>query len=291
MEDIEGSRTIVGGTPGRVLSGYWYDITTGKVDGWKVHSWTLDDNPYMPRDIRQKVLRKFGWTEETPAFVMQYLGRWCIDPGTLVFSRFSDTALAVRELKPVPYGHKLRRVLSLDFGVVHHTAGVVIENRTDTKGLHVPHSFTKAGMAPSEVADLAKATADTWQCDLIIGDLGGMGKAYAQEMLIRHKVNIIPADKRDKLAMLEMVNDGFATGTLTVNPVANSELVMQLRALQWNEMHDDIAEGQNDDLSEALSYGYKYMRPHYIEPPETYDQYAEPKQKPKRRAYYHVDVN
>jgi hypothetical protein len=293
MEDIPDSRTLVAGTPGRVLSGYWYDITTGKIPAYSVHSWTLDNNPFMPRGIKEKVLKKYGWTEDTPAFVMQYLGRWCLDPSTLVFSAFSDRCIASRADKPLPYGHKRTRILSLDFGVVHKTAYGVIETRTDVRGIHVPFSMfslNREDSAPSTVADVAKKIKDEWKCDLIVGDLGGMGKAYAEEMVKRHKINIIPADKRDKLALIEMVNDGFKQGILTIDPDNNAELIRQLRSLQWDELHTDIAEGQADDLADMLCYGYKWIRPKYIEPPLPDDPYREPVEKKTRKAYHHVEL-
>ena len=293
LEDIEGSRIILGGTPGRVLAGYWHDVTTGKIPGYSMHSWTLDDNPFMPRGIRERVKAKFGWTDESPAYVMNYLGRWCLDPSTLVFSGFSEKNLAVREDKPVPYGHRLRRAISIDFGVVHRTAFGVLETRTDVPGVHVPYSAETTNpdeAAPSLVADRVKSLMDTWKTKEVVGDLGGMGKAYAQEMKQRHKVNIIPADKRDKLALIEMVNDGLRTGMLTLDPNNNRELINQLRTLQWDEEHTDIAEEQRDDSADMLCYGYQRFKPKYIPPREPHDPLAEPISKPKIKKYYEVEL-
>jgi hypothetical protein len=262
MEDLPGGRVLLGGTPGREHFGFWYDLTTRALDpktgqllypGYSIHSWTLDDNPYMPRGVLAKVRERYGWSETTPAFVQGYLGRWCLDTSTLVFHTFTNANLAVRD-KSESVG---RRVLALDFGVVHATSFVVLEVRS--QGVHVPWSVEARGLAPTQVADRIIDLKKKWRFDAIVGDLGGMGKAYAAEMSVRYGVEILPADKRDKLALIEFVVSGFKDGTLTLDPVQALELVRQVRSLQYDDEHLDIAAGQKDDSVDALTYGYQYI--------------------------------
>jgi hypothetical protein len=282
LEDVPGGRTVIGGTPGRILSGYWYDITMGKIPGYSVHSWTLEDNPYMPLGILEKVKKKFGWTDETPEFIRQYLGRWALDPSTLVFSGFSD-----KNIVPSPWDKSYDSILSIDFGVVHSTSFILLSHKSYDIAVRVPWSEKRAGMAPSEVADEARALKAQYGCTRMIGDLGGMGKAYAQEMQARHHLTIEPADKRDKLALIEMVNDGFRQGHLVVDP-RNTDLIRELRSLQWDELHEDIADGQADDLVDALCYGYQQVRHRYVKPPDPKD---EPIFfKPRPRPHWAVDL-
>jgi hypothetical protein len=298
LMDIEGSQVMVGGTPGTILVGYWYDLTTRqtredgslRVPGYSIYEWDLDENPHMPKGTKQKVKRIFGWTDDTPAYIRQYLGKWCIDPSSLVFSAFDETNLIFRPEAPLRSGCKVDRVLSIDFGVVHATAFLILETRGDVPGIFVPYSEAASGMAPTEVADRAKELSERWGCRRIIGDLGGMGKAYAEEMVRRHGVNIIPADKRDKIAMVEMTNDGFRGGVLRLDPRHNAVLVDQLRRTQWDELHSSIADGQQDDLIDALCYGYQHVRATYVEPPPVYDPYKEPPERKKRSNFYNVDI-
>lgn len=289
MEDVPGGRVMLGGTPGRILSGFWYELThEGKYPQYSRHSWKLRDNPFMPPDVEEKVLKKFGWTRDTPEFRRQYLGEWVIDPSTLVFSNFSDANIRSCPWKPT-YGS----LLSLDFGVVHSTAFLVLAQYKHHKAVMVPYSEERhgtdvaSGTNPTAVADRAKTLKEIYRCSRIIGDLGGIGKAYAQEMLVRHHICIEPADKHDKLALIEMVNDAFGQRKLEIDP-SNVELIRQLRTLQWDELHADIAEGQRDDLVDDLCYGYQQTNHVYVAPPEPTD--APVMYKAPARPYWAVDM-
>jgi len=106
-------------------------------------------------------------------------------------------------------------------------------------------------------------------------------------MLVRHHICIEPADKHDKLALIEMVNDAFGQRKLEIDP-SNVELIRQLRTLQWDELHTDIAEGQRDDLVDDLCYGYQQTNHVYVAPPEPTDEPV--MYKPPAKPYWAVDM-
>lgn len=254
LEDL-GGKTILAGTPGREHFGYWYELTHGRVPGYSIHKWNLTDNPFMPKGVLESVKKKYHWTDDTPAFRQQYLGEWCLDTTTLVFSDFRDDRIQRLEKDS---GSGVIRVLSADFGSVHATALTILEQRSD-KTIHVPYSEPRTGLAPSQVADWILGLYRRWNCVEVVGDLGGLGKGYAEEMKLRYGIDIIPADKRDKLALIALTNDEFRQKTLTVAPECD-ELIRQIRKVQWNEDHSDLAEGQIDDSAESLLYGVQHVR-------------------------------
>lgn len=255
LMDLAGT-TIVSGTPNPVLEGFFFDISTGRVPGWSVHRWTAFDNPYLPhaREWLEELKLSRGWTEDTATLRREYYAEWVIDVQGLVFRTFTDDL--VKDL-PVKDGRAPTRILAIDYGFTHHTAFCVLEARGDGT-IHVPYSDSWFGLAPSQIADKAKATIDRWGCSKVIGDTGGLGKGYSEEFKLRYKIDIIVADKRDRLSNIELLIDGFSTKNLTIAP-SNKELIGQLRTIVWNELHSEFAEGLSDDAVDALIYGYQYL--------------------------------
>jgi hypothetical protein len=256
-----GGKTILSGTPGRVLAGYWYDVTTGKLPGWSLRRWTSLDNPHVPaREWLAELLKNKGWDENNPIYRREYLAEWCTDTKSLVMSSFSDD-----NIKPCGCDSSYVTSLILDFGVVHNTAFLVLGHKPSERAVKVFHSEQHTGLAPTQVADIGKALKQQYQCSRVIGDVGGMGKAHAQEFQLRHGIYVEAADKRDKLAGIELTNDRFRTHSLEIDPI-NADLIKQCRSVQWDEYHADIADGQEDDLLDTLIYGNKAVLHRYIEP-------------------------
>jgi hypothetical protein len=90
-----GGRMIFSGTPGPTLSGAWYEMSGPQASD--VHRGTLLDNPHLMRHLppeqRRAAIVEFlaevrernGWTEESPTYVREWLGKWAQDDSVLVF--------------------------------------------------------------------------------------------------------------------------------------------------------------------------------------------------------------
>jgi hypothetical protein len=255
LMDLDGS-VVISGTPNPVLEGYFFDISTGKVPGWSRHHWTALDNPHLPHAGAwiEDLKRSRGWSDDNATLRREYYAEWVIDVAGLVFRTFTDDLV---KTLPAKIGGRPTRILAIDYGFTHHTAFCVLEARDDGT-LHVPWSDSWFGLAPSQIADKAKATIDRWGISKVIGDTGGLGKGYAEEFKLRYTIDIQVAEKRDRLANIEMLIDGFATKGLTLDP-ANKELISQLRTIVWDEDHQNFAAGLSDDAVDALIYGYQYL--------------------------------
>jgi hypothetical protein len=75
------------GTPGPVLSGYFYEATEGKRHGYSLHKWTLFDNPYLPNARRfvDELKLKKAWASDNPTLRREYYNKWVLDLEALVF--------------------------------------------------------------------------------------------------------------------------------------------------------------------------------------------------------------
>jgi hypothetical protein len=283
LMDLDG-RTMLSGTPGPVLCGWWYDVTTGGVPGWSLHHWTSYDNPHVPAATwLAEMLERKGWDESNPIYRREYLAEWCVSEGFTVFD-WRDSL----HTDP-PADTRFTTLLAVDFGVVHSTAFVVLGWHPSHRPVRVVCSEKQAGLAPTQVADRIKALQEEHDCIRIIGDLGGLGKAYSQEMAVRHQIYIEPAEKKNRRANLELAVDGIRTGNIEVDKGRNDALIRELKVLQWDEEHGDIAPGQDDDLTDALIYGYQAIHHAHVPPAEP-DPDKAPTIQTRPKQYWHVDL-
>jgi len=294
LMDVGGGLRL-SGTPGLVPVGYWYDVTTAGRPGWSVHRFTAFDNPFIDaKAFIEALLLRRGWTEDNPIFQREYLGLWTFDVERRVYA-FDPARNVVDEPEQ---GRGWSYVLTHDYGHVASTAWAILGYPQYGDIVYVLKSFKRAGLAPSEAADISKGLVDEWEPDIIVGDLGGLGKAYAAELVKRHGIAIKAADKSVKRATIEFQSDAMRIGKL-VSVHGNDSLHAEWKTLQWNEERDDFAEGQDDHESEAVLYGWREC-PAYAnmlkEPsqerdgqPAWVDRDDDPEPKPEQRPYWETD--
>lgn len=287
LMDSDGDVWLLG-TPTAQCFGYFYDITTGTLPGYSVHHSTAKDNPhvnfhrfvYGPGGL----LERRNWTEDNPIFRREYLAEWVVDNERLVF-RFARPRNVIEALPELRQTDRWYRTLALDFGVNDATACVRLASpRLYGRAVYVERSWGRRGLAPSQAADLIAQEIAEWSPDIVVGDSGGIGKAYLQEFSRRYPglKPIIPAEKSEKRAALELTSDALFTASLG-KPAAmpaghdigqhdigqhhglfllhdwTAELQRQLATLQWDEFREDIADGQDDDEAMGMVYGFRRM--------------------------------
>lgn len=282
MDRAESTMWLLG-TPTSQAFGHFYkastglDDGTGKISGYSVHRWTAADNPHVNFerhvfDPSDGVLARRGWTVETPAFRREYLAEWIVDTARLVF-RFERGRNVIDKLPELRHRDRWVKALALDFGVNDATAAVrICWPELYGQGTYITRARSWRGLAPSDAADLIAQDVAEWQPDIVVGDSGGIGKAFLQEYGKRYPglMAIQPAEKRDKRAHLEIVSDLLYTASgyertglddiakhrgLYVVDGETAELQRQFGSIIWDETREDIADGQNDDEAMGAVYG------------------------------------
>lgn len=272
------------GTPTVQSFGYFYKASTGiddgngAVEGYQRFRWTAADNPHVRfhdhvYDLETGVLKRKGWTVESPAFRREYLAEWITETDRRVF-RFDPARNVLDALPKLRLHDRWYRVLALDFGVNDATACArLCTPKLYGRGVYVERSWARRGLAPSDAADLIAREIQEYQPDAVVGDSGGIGKAYLQEFGRRYPGlrAIMPAEKTEKRTSLELCSDAFhaahapegETGKhngLFLIRGQTSSLERQLATLLWDEWRENIADGQDDDEAMAVVYGARRMR-------------------------------
>jgi len=264
------------GTPTPQAYGYFYEACTGRLPGWSRHGWTAKDNPHVDFEaFKKRLFARRKWDDSNPIWRREYLAQWIVDSARRVFQYAPNRNLA-SALPELSIGDKWAHTIAFDFGYGDACAWAVIAypERWGSDA-YVVHAGKKHGLVPSDFAYWMKALIDHFDPDSVVGDVGGLGKAYAVEFLKRWPdIPIRPAKKADKRGALEMTSDALHTGRLRLltafEPIVvkldngqqlplegDDSLQQQWATLVWDEERKDIAEGQDDDTADAGLYAYR----------------------------------
>lgn len=263
LADYDGELALTG-TPPAVPDGYFFDVTTGnKREAWPTYHWTLRDNPYM-RHVQAflaRVLRDNGWTEEHPRFQREYLGKWVVDLGALVFP-FDPDRNGFYDLPVAPSGREYRHATGMDLGYIDACAWVAGSWVPDLPTLWLEESTSESGLIPSRFAVETEKWRQRWPGRLI-GDTGGIGKAYIEEAVRSYGLPIASAQKHDKVVAIEYMRGDIMAGTLKAHRTRCSSLFDEAKRIQWNEQHTDIDKRCVDHETHAALYLHRDVRLRY----------------------------
>ena len=262
---------LLAGTPSPIPAGLFYECSTG--DGgpqWPTHHWTIFDNPHIP-DAAEEVrlfCETYALSADSATYRREYLGQWVRDEGALVYPY--SAALNAVTTDQVPTG--LRFILSLDFGFGNATAFTILGIRTGFPEVWVLRAWKIAGLIPSVVAAHVERLRVEFGAGLqIVGDEGGLGKGYAEEMRQRYGIGIVAADKTKKRAFQEIVAGELRSGTVKIVARECAQLLDEVCLLQWGPGKREEDPRFENDCADSMLYGVRAARTWYqpeLEPPK-----------------------
>ena len=251
VSDYRGQIWLLG-TPGAISAGYFFDVTSDSSKGFSTHHWTLLDNPYMPhaKEFLEDLKQRKNWTEDHPTYQREWLGKWAYDPSSLVY-RINDYNICESADESIDWNY----VLGIDIGWHDQTAFSVLAYSVDSPITYVVHCEGHSELIPSEIADYAKMMIENYQPTNVVMDTGGLGKSIAEEFRRRFNLPIEAADKKQKMATIELMNGDLRTNQLRIFS-ENLDLIEQMRTLQKadNGLEDP---SQPNDLADATLYSWR----------------------------------
>ena len=266
---------VLSGTPNASKSGYFCDVCTGEnpdIRRWEsVHHWTMLDNRYV-RDpkgwLETEVLEKRGWGWDHPAVRREYMGEWVRDVQLLVY-RYDRPA---NDVDTLPAG-EWRYVLGVDLGASHAAKTTALSlwafSSTDKRVWCLRSwklSLEDDDAAPSDLAESILALNRNHPLAAVVVDPGGLGRAFVAEFRKRY-LPVKYAEKAEKRAYIELMNDDFRRGLIRIVRHANQDYVDELLNLQWDpdgdpeKPEEDTGRSPNH-LCDAGLYAWRECR-HY----------------------------
>ncbi len=157
-------------------------------------------------------------------------------------------------------------VLGIDFGYTDSTAFSILGWSKHSQTLSVLWSHKEAGLIPSACAEVVRELDAVYHFDRIVGDVGGLGKGYAEEMRQRFSIPIKPAEKQNKLGYISLLNGALARGELLIVKPSNQELIRELEELPWNEARTAEEPGFENHLTDSLLYAWREAKAFWEKP-------------------------
>lgn len=257
-------RIILNGTPGFEpdSSDYWYtlcgDPYSGTLGRWPTYHWTIFDNPRMtPQQVLEDILERNGWTENHPTFQREYLARWVVDRGALIY----DWKRGINGTKVPSLG---TTVLAVDLGVSPDPCGFVVLRMGERPRVHIVKAYTKLNLDPITVMEEINKLRREWNISPsnIVMDGGGLGKGYVAMIQNQFKLPVESAPKHEKYVKIELVQGMINHDRIVVHS-DSQELLDEWKKIPWGPRNKRGTREHHprykQDLADACLYGMTKM--------------------------------
>lgn len=281
--DRRGSITLMG-TPGRFLKSFFRQLTPvsvvagiagakGTFPGWSLHCWDTSANTSVIDGKRMcdnwaaeiaELRATHPGIEETPSFRRNYQGEWVVQDDLLVYryqpGRNDFTAL------PAPRKGRLHYVLGIDLGWSDASAFVLSAYHDFDPCLYELETFKRSGMDLTDVARKVKEYGKRFDIDANVID--GANKQAVMELMQRHDLSLICADKTGKADFIELMNAEYTMGRIKLNPKTCADLVAEYGGLVWNDKSEKREEHPacENHLADAALYAWRHCYQYLSKP-------------------------
>jgi len=216
----------------------------------------LDDNPHIDADAYRESLSKLDATTRKQLEE----GDWIRESGGLVYQY--DAGRNVILEPPKCQVH----LLGLDFGVVDENGIAVLGWRDNDPTVYVIEAYRFKG-GVTEMAEEVQRVERKYHFDKIVGDVGGLGKAFAEEARKRFSIPIEPAEKTNKRGYIALFNDALGEGRIKLAKASTEALRAEWNELPWTEDRAKEVEGFDNHASDAALYAWRAASAYHEAPP------------------------
>lgn len=252
------------GTSSNIISGLFFDITTGKEPGWALHTWTAFQNPYIAKQWQEE-LDEIASTRplfmNTTLFKQWYLNQWVVDEDKLVY-KYKASLNDYTHLPYYAYG-SWSYILGVDLGYSPDpSAFVVCAFHDNDPVLYMVETFKKLEMDITDVANKIKEYQAKYPLiHKVVID--GSAKQAVEEIQKRHGIALTAADKKDKADFIEIMNAEFIQGKIKLNPSLSHDLIAEYKSLVWDLDGEKIAYPRKENaacanhITDAALYAWR----------------------------------
>lgn len=216
LGDFDGT-LILAGTPGDVLDGLFFRITTQKPKGWGVHVWVKSDNSFLKdeeRDldwIEEHRYRPFGLDRTSAKFRREQLAEWVAEDSARGYMYEAKRNGWDNILNPtINYDY----ICGIDIGKRDKTVFVVNAFSTFDPNLYCVEAHAFNPMHIQEIAEKYAEFNNRYGFIATVADTGGLGVLITDDINHRYGFNWKAAEKKQKASYVEQMNSDFLTGRI-----------------------------------------------------------------------------
>lgn len=213
--DDYGGTLAMAGTPGSILEGMFYRVTTGQVPGWSVKKWIKSDNTYLRPEARDlpRIAATMGLTMDSPKFRREQLAEWIPDDAErgYYYDSFRNGWDGI--LNPnISWDY----ICGVDIGKRDKTVFTVAAFSQYDPHLYFVDCFAQSGMTIESIASKWRTLNSQYAFVSTVADTGGLGVMIVDHINERWGCGWKPADKKPsyKLSAVEAMNSDFVSGRI-----------------------------------------------------------------------------
>jgi hypothetical protein len=250
LMDADGSLWWMG-TPSAACAGPFFEAAHNK--NIAQFHWTVLDNPFIPNAANwlERYRTKMGWSADNPIYRREYLGQWEGDSTSLIYRYEASKCRGEQGT-----GHTWHHILGVDLGYEDATAIVVVAYSDTSPNLYVVDEFKRTRMLPTDVAYKLLEYQALYSPVATVVDTGGLGKAIAEEMRLRHGIQLRAAEKKNKFEYIQLMNSDLFEGRIKFTS-AVPQTRGEISILQWDEQKRHEDKRFENHLCDALLYAWR----------------------------------
>lgn len=268
--DYEDGWIALTGTPGPVPSGYFFEVTEEGKYNFKVHKWTLLNNPHVPNPeafIQDLIVRK-QWEQNSPTLLREYRNQWVLDVQSL-WVRYKEM---LNDYKDLPR-EKLNYILGVDIGYRDADALAVVGWSDQSPTTYLIEELITTKQDITGLVEQIEGMRKKYDIQKIVMDAGALGKKIQEEIIRRHQIPVEAADKMRKQENVELLNDALRLGKFKARAQSRFALDSYLVQIDWDRTTPDrivIKKKPHSDIIDAVLYAFKesYAYTHTPEKPK-----------------------
>ncbi len=222
-----------------------------------------EDNPALDLPAYEKSLEQMLGGRGGVKWKQLRDGIWIPDGAGLVyvFERAQNIA------PPINWRAERRRwhfLLGIDYGFTSACGFAVLGWRDDDPNVYVLEAFTVEELIPSAAAEIVRGLEKEYAFEKIVGDVGGLGKGYAEEGRARWTLPIEPARKENKRGYQVLFNDALTSGFIKLVEATTEDLRKEWSQLPWDKDRKAELKGFSNHAADATLYAWREA-PNYHE--------------------------
>lgn len=258
LMDHAGSLSLIG-TPGPIPSGFFFNASRSST--WAHHVWTFWDNPYIAsksglshNTLFDRELKRRGVTKDNPSVQREWFGNWILDTNSLVFKYDVNK----NDYTSLP---KLNNfIMGVDIGYDDADAIAVLGWHDKDKKTYLVEEKITRHQGITALVEQIEEIKKRYDITKIVIDTAGLGKKIAEEIIRRHKISVVPAEKSRKLEYIELMNDALRTSQLMIK--ASSTCADDFMRVEWDLDRSTpdkmrISDRFHSDICDAVLYAWR----------------------------------
>lgn len=255
--DYQDSWLALTGTPGPIPRGVFYDASHLQLGGYKVHKWTLYENPYL-KDAEvfvNDLKKKKAWEDTNPTYLREYQNKWVLDTESLLI-RYNESINHYDLLPTLPWNF----ILGVDIGHRDADALAVIAWSQKSSNIYLVEEVITSGQDITQLSRQIEQLIAKYSVVKVVMDEGALGKKIAEELRRRRQLPIHPADKLRKIENVALLNDYLRQGKFKAKK--DSRFVSDSYQVQIDYEHSTpdkivVKKGFHSDIIDAVLYSFK----------------------------------